>query len=273
MTYRLIGALVLLFGGILACGDAQVLSELCSQSVTAPIEQPTPEVSRMIAPTEVSAATRKMKKTAAKTRLASVEVHNLDRGVRGTGTYFLHDGHHIVLTAAHVVDGGAEVVMVSTPAGEPMPALILAFDNRGSHDYSALLLQEPLQTRTPMDLKVYSGDRDSLIGENVVYTGNPGHHKQLTIQGTVSGFANDGSIMLQSYAWGGASGSSVFDSRGNLVGILKSIDVNRNSLSPYPQLNENVVWLSPPSSVDLEGLTTILEIFTLMQELQGVEVR
>ena len=63
----------------------------------------------------------------------------------------------------------------------------------------------------------------------------------MTIYGTVSSINANGSVMLQSYAWGGASGSLVFDDRARIVGILKAIDVNRSGVSPYPQINENVV--------------------------------
>ena len=56
----------------------------------------------------------------------------------------------------------------------------------------------------------------NLIGEQLVYTGHPGGHRQMTIFGNVSGFERDGSIILHSYTWLGASGSSVFDEKGRL---------------------------------------------------------
>ena len=210
----------------------------------------------------------RMRAVAGKSRNASVGIHNFEEGVRGTGTYFIHEGNHIVLTAWHVIDGAQSIVGVSTPDQELETALILYADNRGAHDFAVLILSEPLETRTPMELKIYSGSISDIVSEQTVYTGNPGHHRQQTIFGTVSGIGPDGSIMLQSYAWGGASGSSVFDSRGRLIGILKAVDVNRSSVSPYPQINENVVWLSPPSSLDLVTIDAVLEIYRLVNQLQ-----
>ena len=92
----------------------------------------------------------------------------------------------------------------------------------------------------------------------------------MTIYGTVSSINENGSVMLQSYAWGGASGSIVFDDRGRIIGILKAIDVNRSGVSPYPQINENVVWLSPPNSLDLDILSdTLLEYSRVMEIILG----
>ena len=68
--------------------------------------------------------------------------------------------------------------------------------------------------------------------------------------------------------WPGASGSSVFDSKGRLVGILKAVDVNRSRMSPFPQITEDMVWLSPGWLLNLEDLEKILTIYELMLELE-----
>ena len=73
---------------------------------------------------------------------------------------------------------------------------------------------------------------------------------------------------MHSYAWPGASGSSVFDSKGRLVGILKAVDVNRSRMSPFPQITEDMVWLSPGWLLNLEDLEKILTIYELMLELE-----
>jgi hypothetical protein len=76
---------------------------------------------------------------------------------------------------------------------------------------------------------------------------------------------------MHSYAWPGASGSSVFDSKGRLVGILKAVDVNRSRMSPFPQITEDMVWLSPGWLLNLEDLEKILTIYELMLELERGE--
>ena len=212
----------------------------------------------------------RIRRVASRTREASVQVHNTLRGVRGSGTYFEYDGHHIIITAAHVVAEGGDVMMITSPTGEDIPALLIYYDNRNPNDTAVLVLRAPLETRTPMELDLYSKDINNLIGQQTVYTGDPGHQRNMTIYGTVSSINENGSVMLQSYAWGGASGSVVFDDRGRIVGILKAIDVNRSGVSPYPQINENVVWLSPPSSLDLTILSeTLVEYRIVMEEVLG----
>jgi S1-C subfamily serine protease len=215
-----------------------------------------------------SAGTRRMRKVATATRHATVAIHNHARGVRGTGTYFEFEDRTLIITAAHVVNG-TDIVEVTTPSGESASALIVLFDNRIPNDLAVLVLKEPLVTRIPMGLKL----RDltsSLIGEQLVYTGHPGGHSQMTIFGNVSGFEN-GSIILHSYTWLGASGSAVFDDKGRLVGILKAVDINRNPHSPYPQITEDIVWLAPATGIGLERIRILLSIYEMMNELYEEE--
>ena len=209
---------------------------------------------------------RSIKKVADKTRDAVVEIFNPYRGVRGTGTYFKYEGYHIVLTAAHVING-ADVVEISAPSGESVRGLVVLSDNRQPNDIAVLVIRSELMTRVPMDLKLRKKIHQA-IGEDVVYTGDPGHHRQLTIFGNISGIQEDGSVIMHSYAWPGASGSSVFDSKGRLVGILKAVDVNRSRMSPFPQITEDMVWLSPGWLLSLEDLEKILTIYELMLELE-----
>ena len=205
-----------------------------------------------------------MRKVATATRLAAVEVHNHTRAVRGTGTYFEFEDHALIITAAHVVNG-TDIVEITTPAGESASALIVLFDNRIPNDLAILVLKEPLITRIPMELKLRE-PTSSLIGDQLVYTGHPGGHSQMTIFGNVSGFEN-GSIILHSYTWLGASGSAVFDDKGRLVGILKAVDINRNPHSPYPQITEDIVWLAPATGIGLERVRILLSIYDMMNEL------
>ena len=216
-----------------------------------------------------NAGSRKMQRVAAATRLAAVEVHNHARGSRGTGTYYEFEDHALIVTAGHVVNG-ADVVEIRTPLGESAPALIMLFDMRMPNDLAILVLGEPLITRVPMNLNLRD-TTSNLIGEQLVYTGHPGGHRQMTIFGNVSGFERDGSIILHSYTWLGASGSSVFDEKGRLVGVLKAVDLNHNPHSPYPQITEDMVWLAPAEGIDLERLTILLAIYDMMIELSEEE--
>ena len=253
------------------CGVSQTKNEATTvPSDATPVEDAATITNTTIPetlPEEVAWGQKKIKKIADKTREAVVEIHNHSRGVRGTGTYFKFKDYHIVLTAAHVVDG-YNVMEVRAPSGESTAALVVLFDNRRPSDLAVLIVKDELLTRQPMPLKIRKKIHEA-IAEDVVYTGDPGHHRQMTIFGNISGIEEDGSVIMHSYAWGGASGSSVFDNKGRLVGILKAVDVNRSRMSPFPQITEDMVWLSPGWLLNLEDLEKILKIYELMIELEG----
>ena len=263
----------LTFMGLLSIGCANDGAKLEQSDCSAVGQEPVESVQTIEQQQDVHGTGYRIRRVAALTRNASVQVHNTLRGVRGSGTYFEYDGHHIIVTAAHVVEGGGEIMVITTPDEESMPALLLYYDNATPNDTAVLVLRNPLESRTAMELNLYSKDINDLIGEQTVYTGDPGHQRNMTIYGTVSSINENGSVMLQSYAWGGASGSLVFDDRARVIGILKAIDVNRSGVSPYPQINENIVWLSPPSSLNLDILSSILVQYGLAMEeaLRGVE--
>ena len=255
---------------LLPVGCANGSTQLEHVDCVAPTQEQSVAIQTIEQQQDVHGTGYRIRRVATHTRNASVQVHNTLRGVRGSGTYFMYDGYHIVITAAHVVADGGDIMLITSPSGEDVPALLLYFDDRDPNDTAILVLRHPLESRAPMDVNLYSKDVNELIGEQTVYTGDPGHQRNMTIYGTVSSINANGSVMLQSYAWGGASGSLVFDDRARIVGILKAIDVNRSGVSPYPQINENVVWLSPPSSIDLDILSaTLIEYGIAMEQLLG----
>jgi len=260
----------LTFMALLPVGCANDSTQQERVDCVAPTQEQSAAIQTIEQQQDVHGTGYRIRRTASLTRDASVQVHNTLRGVRGSGTYFIHDGHPIVMTAAHVVAEGGDVMMITTPSGEDVPALIIYYDDRDPNDTAILVLRRPLESRAAMDIDLYSKGVNELIGEQTVYTGDPGHQRNMTIYGTVSSINANGSVMLQSYAWGGASGSVVFDDKARIVGILKAIDVNRSGVSPYPQINENIVWLSPPSSIDLDILSaTLIEYGIAMEQLLG----
>ena len=55
----------------------------------------------------------------------------------------------------------------------------------------------------------------------------------------------------------GSSGSGVFDNRGRYIGVLVALDVDRGLFGP--QLQENIVYVSPVWGVSLEEIEGLLE--------------
>jgi len=214
--------------------------------------------------THNASLSRRMRRTSEASREAAVIVRSMDGMVRGSGTYFTLNGHHIIVTAAHVIQGNP-LSYIMTEEGEMTVAVTSYVMNEGEQDLAILLLAEQIESRTPMGLEILT-DYSSLVGETLVYTGYPGHHDRMTIFGQVAGVER-GHVIVNSYAWPGSSGSAVFDDRGRLVGIVKAIDVNR---SPWgPQLTEDIVWLYPMQSIDLSKVTKFLDVYEILMEEQS----
>ncbi len=183
---------------------------------------------------------------------------NGQRAVRGSGTYFEHKGSHIVITAYHVYDdpriSGA---MIQSQDGEMVAGTII-YSNR-DRDICVLLVPKMRTVEAARLSPIRPAQADE--GVEVLYTGFPGNHQHtepLTLNGTLAGIDdNHGFVIMQSYAWMGSSGSGVFDNRGRYIGVLVAIDVNRGIFGP--QLQENIVYVSPIWGVSLEEIEGLLE--------------
>ena len=171
-------------------------------------------------------------------RQSSVKIYVLnDSSVgHGSGTYFVYRDQHFVLTAYHVTEGGQNII------GE-LGDFILPLTPFVHNELSdiAILTVSPYPNAKPFKLRLAS-QNNIKIGQRVLYTGYPNLTGPLTIYGTVAGFSVDNSIILQSYAWGGASGSAVLDYKGRLIGVVNGIEVVM-SMTGLPSENENVILI------------------------------
>jgi V8-like Glu-specific endopeptidase len=87
--------------------------------------------------------------------------------------------------------------------------------------------------------------------DKTYYTGYPNSMGPTTWTGNISGFTGD-YLIVQSYAWSGASGSGVFDERGELIGIIMALDVGTTEFG-YQILNSFVIVV-PIWQVDFGSL-------------------
>ena len=158
----------------------------------------------------------------------------------GSGTYTVISGFHVVFTAAHVVDDFEGTVVYRDV----------------ENDFAAIMIEE-MTTREPVSFKVRNREYTESIGDNICYTGFPNRHDLLTIRGSVAGYEN-GYLMVQSYTWMGASGSGVFDMRGNYIGTLVAVDLGR--FRGTLQIVESVVWVVPVQNLDLAAVTQALRM-------------
>lgn len=175
-----------------------------------------------------------------------VELHYPFGSVRGSGTYFKYKGHHMVITAAHLFAfGPGEVLkseaMIITP-GEKVIGTLAYVD----HITDIAIFKVPtLDSRKAAKFKRTPSYE---IGSEVVYSGFPGANNLLTIPGVISGEGYGTDIAMHSFAWGGSSGSGVFDDQGRYVGVLVSIMVGRGFNGP--QLVGTVVYIAPANLID-----------------------
>tara|TARA_Y100001937_G_scaffold128760_1_gene207714 strand:- start:8942 stop:9736 length:795 start_codon:yes stop_codon:yes gene_type:complete len=160
---------------------------------------------------------------------------------RGSGTLFEVDGHYLVFTAAHVING-MPVVQVAGRNGETVfGTTILTATNVDM----AIVLVPEMNSREPMPYRPRGHeDIDDMVGTEVTYTGFPSHHDLLTIDGVIAS-EEEGNLVMHSYAWPGSSGSGIFDMRGRFIGVVKAVDIGVWSYQVPPQLVEDMVWIAP----------------------------
>lgn len=160
---------------------------------------------------------------------------------RGSGTLFEVDGHYLVFTAAHVING-MPVVQIAGRNGETVFGTTIL--TATEVDMAVILVPE-MNSREPMSYKpAPRTDIDNLVGTEVTYTGFPSHHDLLTIDGVIAS-EEEGNLVMHSYAWPGSSGSGIFDMRGRFIGVVRAVDVGVWSYQVPPQLVEDMVWIAP----------------------------
>tara|TARA_R110002072_G_scaffold35911_5_gene105763 strand:+ start:98 stop:712 length:615 start_codon:yes stop_codon:yes gene_type:complete len=161
----------------------------------------------------------------------------------GSGAYVDYRGKHYVLTAHHVIEDALSVMVMDEGGAHNAFVLIESKEK----DLAFLALERevdknsiPLATIKRVDPKVF---------ENVMYTGFPNLTGPLTIQGIISGYSEDGSLILQSYAWMGASGSVILNEKGQIVGVLNGIELARGISGEYVANSTIVLANQVPVSV------------------------
>jgi S1-C subfamily serine protease len=165
-----------------------------------------------------------------------------ETGSYGSGTYFKYRGQRFILTARHVIDGSQEIFVELTPLVKIPATLVYQSEERDI----AILVCEEIPGKKPIR---YRERRDTRPGLELIYSGYPSSHDLLTISGEVAGYEEWGKnkIIMHGYAWPGASGSTIFDSTGRVVGVLIAVDVERMPLSPHGahRIVEDIVWIEP----------------------------
>ena len=194
------------------------------------------------------------------TRNAAVKVIQPETQAFGSGTYFKLSGSYVIITASHVVQNIKELHVVGL-AGETVVGTVFYNDPKAD---IAMLRVDEIRSRRPAKFKYQKG-HPNLIGSSITYSGYPNDRDLLTLRGSIAGLeTSEDSLLAQSYAWMGASGSGVFDRKnGNFIGVLSAVDVG---VGFYPQIIESIVWISPAWKINREEVRKNLE--KLEQEIK-----
>ena len=177
-----------------------------------------------------------------------------------SGTYAEHDDKFYVITAAHGIIGGCELVFVAAGNDSIYNCIKYIIVDQEA-DYAIIQIEE-VSTRTPVKLeRVVPAPRQWLqetsVLNEVFYTGYPNGLGPLTFRGSVAGVSDENYIYLHSYAWPGSSGAGVFSNDGKLIGIVVALNVGLTEAG-YDVL-EDLVIITPLFIVDWESAYEIME--------------
>ena len=181
-----------------------------------------------------------------KVRNAAVKV--VTSGGHGSGTVVDYKDVTLVLTAKHVADGHIGMEYLVATEDEQRTA-VLVYQSK-EHDVAVLILKSEFRYLKPMDWKP---TKNYDIGTDIVYSGHPSWHKLMSFQGRVVGYEQDPEagtqLIVNTYGWFGCSGSGIYSTSGELIGILYGVDVQ---YIQGIQIQENMIWVAPIKNINID---------------------
>jgi S1-C subfamily serine protease len=170
----------------------------------------------------------------------------------GSGNHFKIGKHRFIMTAAHVVSGPDFLIYVAS--GGIYTRLDVVFLDE-ANDIAILIPAMELKNNKPTDYR--TNNRLDITGLTVVHAGYPSDLGLSVFHGTVASCSPD-SMMMQSFALPGSSGSVVFDNKGKVVGVLSALKMGMYGYSPYPQIHPTLVYVSRTKNYSRHDLEEII---------------
>jgi S1-C subfamily serine protease len=153
----------------------------------------------------------------------------------GSGNYFSFKKERFILTAAHVVQD-SEKIFIGERNTNIVEAEILFIDK--DSDIAMLRTKESLTSTKAVRFQT---KRQQYIGESIYHTGHPDGETWHVSKGMLS--STQGSTIIgNTFAWPGSSGSVVFDKSGNVIGVISAIKIS--SPLGLPDMVEHIVLIS-----------------------------
>lgn len=181
-----------------------------------------------------------------KVRNAAVKV--VSGGGHGSGTLVQYKDLTLVLTAKHVADGVLGSTYLIARENEQRDS-VLIYQSK-EHDIAVLLLQNSFRYAKPMPWKP---TKNYDIGTDIIYSGHPSWHKLMSFEGRIAGYEQDPvagtQLIVNTYGWFGCSGSGIYNTDGELIGILYGVDVQYTF---GVQIQENMIWVAPIKNINID---------------------
>ena len=229
-----------------------IMLALCS-SIVANF-QDIPTVEELDQPQNVSDSLPiSLHKTAVKSRESAIALLSINL-INGevsfaSGTYIEYKGHYFIMTAAHAVQTKAGYMLIVTRQGEYSAGGIIY---RSEKSDFAIVEAPRIDGIEAVDIEksiptAKKWAKSLEVLDPILYTGYPNATGPLTIDGKIMGFTH-GVVYVNTYAWSGASGSAVFDEKGNIIGIISALEVGDFGDTQIPI--ENSIIVRPTYLVD-----------------------
>ena len=181
-----------------------------------------------------------------KVRNAAVKV--VSGGGHGSGTLVQYKDLTLVITAKHVADGVRGSSYLISRENEQRNS-ILIYQSK-EHDIAVLVVQTPFRYAKPMPWKP---TKSYDIGTDIIYSGHPSWHKLMSFEGRIAGYEQDPvagtQLIVNTYGWFGCSGSGIYNTDGELIGILYGVDVQYTF---GVQIQENMIWVAPIKNINID---------------------
>jgi len=167
-----------------------------------------------------------------------------------SATYFKADGRYFVVTVMHGIVGPCELIRIV--ADDEFYDCVQLVEGDAIIDYAIIEIEE-IENRKPMRLSRALPKNQQWKGvlsaqNKIFYTGFPNGLGPLTFSGQVIGYNDFDSLYVNSYAWGGSSGSGVFSYDGKYIGCIVAVDVGKTEYGM--DVMEDIILVIPAFKMD-----------------------
>lgn len=167
----------------------------------------------------------------------------------GSGNYMKVNGRKFVLTALHVVQGRDDIFVTEKSGANHIAKLKYSDPHR---DIAILEVSRDLKHTKAIEYRTVQTNH---IGREVYYCGHPQNTSFMNFKGIIGGKDNQW-LMLNIFAWPGSSGSVIFDSSGDVVGVVSAVSIS--DPTGVSVLVPNIVRVGSTTSLSRDMIAKVL---------------